>query len=342
MSEVTIYTLAKKLNMSPSAVSRAFNPSGRVSAEKRALVLAEAERLGYSPNKHASRLSMRTVKIGVIISCRFQVNIDKMHLGIREAHAELKDYKIKYDMTLLRDDVNGAEDYRLAIEKYKGFDGVIVMGMSDDRYTPLLCELCGYVPAVVQVQSINPNAPTLFTSKHDERVAAELASEFLSNCIRGRSDKGVVLFTGRQKNTLHASARDAFLRSAESLGVSVLDVVDMDDREERLEALLPGVFEKHRDNIGGIYISSGFSLPLCRYVLEHNIDIPIVTSDIYGEIREYMKLGVVSATISQDVSSQMRIAFERLASHLINGDEVPSIVYTDTQIIMRSNMHQFD
>ena len=342
MSEVTIYTLAKKLNMSPSAVSRAFNPNGRVSAEKRALVLAEAERLGYTPNRHASRLSMRTVKIGVIINCRFQVNTDKMLVGIREAHGGLKDYKINYDLTLLRDDVNGVEDYRTAIEKYKGYDGVIVMGMSDDRYTDALCELCDAVPAVAQVQSINPHAQTLFASKHDEGVAAELAAELLSGCLRGRAEKNVILFTGRQKNTLHSSARDAFLTAASGYGISVLDVIDMDDREDSLERMLPSLFERYSGAIGGIYITSGFSLPLCRYLYERGLDIPLVTSDIYDGIREYMRLGVVTATISQDVTSQMRIAFERLVGHIINGDAVPKTVYTDTQIIMRSNMHQFD
>ena len=342
MSKITIYTLAEKLNMTPSMVSRAFNPKARISAEKRRAVLAEAEKCGFTPNRHASRLSMRTVSIGIIISCRFQVNIDKMLLGIRQAHERLKDYKIHYDLTLLRDDVNGLGDYRAAVEKYKSADGVIVMGMSGERYAPYLAELCDAVPAVAQVQSINNLVKTTFSSKHDERIAAELAAEFLCNCLRGRPECGVLMFTGRQGNPLHASAKNAFLSLAVALGVSVLEVIDMDDREDKLGSALPSIFDEHQGKIGGIYITSGFSLPLCRYLHEHKLDIPLVTSDIYDEIREYMKLGVVSATISQDVASQMRIAFERLVGHIINGEEVPDVVYTDTQIIMRSNMHQFD
>ena len=38
--KVTIYTLAEKLNMSVSAVSRAFNPNSKLSAEKRKIILA--------------------------------------------------------------------------------------------------------------------------------------------------------------------------------------------------------------------------------------------------------------------------------------------------------------
>ena len=44
--KVTIYTLAEKLNMSVSAVSRAFNPNSKLSAEKRKIILEAAEQYG--------------------------------------------------------------------------------------------------------------------------------------------------------------------------------------------------------------------------------------------------------------------------------------------------------
>ena len=35
MADVTIYTLAKELNMTPSMISRAFNPEAKIREEKR-------------------------------------------------------------------------------------------------------------------------------------------------------------------------------------------------------------------------------------------------------------------------------------------------------------------
>ena len=67
MADVTIYTLAKELNMAPSMVSRAFNPACKVSKQKRKLILETAEKYGFSPNKMASRLSMKKIKIGTLI-----------------------------------------------------------------------------------------------------------------------------------------------------------------------------------------------------------------------------------------------------------------------------------
>ena len=50
-----------------TAVSRAFNPSSRLDPEKRRLVLETAAKYGFTPNRMASRLSMREIKIGIII-----------------------------------------------------------------------------------------------------------------------------------------------------------------------------------------------------------------------------------------------------------------------------------
>ena len=55
-----------------------------------------------------------------------------------------------------------------------------------------------------------------------------------------------------------------------------------------------------------------------------------------------MEKGIVTATIAQNVSNQSRVAFEMLVQHLLNGIECPSIVYTDVQLVLRSNMHQFN
>ena len=161
MPKITIYTLAERLNMTPSMVSRAFNPRAKISAEKRRTVLREAEKCGFTPNRHASRLSMRAVNIGIIISCRFKVNTDKMLLGIRRAEEHLRDYKVHFDVTVLRDDENTTEDYRRTVEKYKGYDGVIVTGMGEAKYTHLLTELCSAVGAVAQVQSANSEVDSL-------------------------------------------------------------------------------------------------------------------------------------------------------------------------------------
>lgn len=342
MSDVTIYTIAKELNMTPSMVSRAFNPEARVSEEKRKIVLETAKKYHFSPNKFASRLSRKTVRIGILINSKFQITTDNIISGIKEAHEELKDYKIQYDISVVRPFQKTGEDICEIVERYKSYDGIILTGMSSDKYTELINELFDANPNVVQVQAINDRANYLFGSKHDEKLASGLAAEFLYNCLRKAKRKNILLFTGDQGSTLHASAADAFRAACGKVGLDILSTVDTKDKEEYFKELLPDIFARYGEQTDGIYITCGVSAPLCRYLEENGYDIPFVAFDTHGEIKSYMEKGIISATIAQNISNQAKVAFEMLVKHLITGEKCPKTVYTNVQLVLKSNMHQFN
>ena len=129
--KVTIYTLAEKLNMSVSAVSRAFNPNSKLSAEKRKIILEAAEQYGYVQNKMASRLSQQPIRIGVLMRGRIKAFYLKMLDGIKAAYADFQNYKVTCDIrTLSRDDFS-ADNACAVLEEFRsaGYDGVILHGI---------------------------------------------------------------------------------------------------------------------------------------------------------------------------------------------------------------------
>jgi LacI family transcriptional regulator len=66
--KVTIYDIARELNVTVSTVSRALNDSRSISIETKAQVRAMAAKLNYSPNKLAASLkSGKSYTIGVIV-----------------------------------------------------------------------------------------------------------------------------------------------------------------------------------------------------------------------------------------------------------------------------------
>ena len=342
MSDVTIYTLAKELNMTASMVSRAFNPEAKISEEKRKTVLAAAKKYNFSPNRMASRLSMRTVQIGIVINARFAAGADKMVSGIESAYEKLKDYKVKYDIVRMNPIENKSEDYVKELNKLKKYDGVILTGMSSAKYTGMINGLYKENPNIVQVQAINNEANYLFASKHDEEIASKLAAEFLYNCIKRSERKNILLFTGEKESAVHASAGAAFCRECNEYGLKILDCIDMKDNEEYFRGIIPDVFRKYGEEADGIYITSGISSALCEYMDENKIDLPFVGFDTYEEIKKYMEKGIVSSTIAQNVSKQMETAFEMLVEHIITGRVYSKIVHTDVQLVLKSNMHQFE
>lgn len=88
--------------------------------------------------------------------------------------------------------------------------------------------------------------------------------------------------------------------------------------------------------------NSGLSAPLCRYLEAGNYDIPFIAFDTYEDIKSYMKKGIVSASIAQNVGKQMEDAFEMLVKHIITGEACPQTIYTDVHLVLKSNMHQFN
>ncbi len=341
MAETTIYTLARELNMTPSMISRAFSPNAKISEDKRRLVLETAEKKGFVPNKLASRLSMKKVRIGVIVNSRFKINTDKMLVGFESAYSKLKDYKIEYDVKVMNPLKNTFEEYSEAIDSFKDYDGVILTGMSATKYTDLINTLYKSCPSIVQVQAVNNEASHLFASKHDEKSASSLASEFLYNCLKRSSSKNVILFTGDLDTTLHKSAADAFCEECKKHSLNLTDIIDMKDDASYFEKILPDMYRK-LCNTDGIYITSGISSPLCKFLERERLDAFLVAFDTHCEIKSYMEKGVISATISQDVSRQAESAFELLVKHIISGAECPETIYTDVQLVLKSNINQFN
>lgn len=68
MKHVTIKDVAKRLNVSVSSVSRAFNNKYDIKKETKELILSTAKEMGYFPNPIAKKLSQnKSLNIGVVV-----------------------------------------------------------------------------------------------------------------------------------------------------------------------------------------------------------------------------------------------------------------------------------
>lgn len=85
MKHITIKDVAKKLNVSISTVSRAFNNKYDIKPETRDLILKTAEEIGYRPNPIARKLiQQRSLNVGVVVPEFENSFFPKVMLGIQE------------------------------------------------------------------------------------------------------------------------------------------------------------------------------------------------------------------------------------------------------------------
>lgn len=335
MKKVTIYTLAEELGMTPSMVSRALNPNGKVNEQKRKLVLQAAEKYHFMPNKVASRLSGKVIKIGVVICTHFKPIRRDLIDGIVAAYAELKDYKIEYEL-FEQTDAYSPEEFSAFTAKLQHCDGVIVSGYSGDAFAESLRKLNN----LVFLQSSNENVDYLFAVEHDMALASDMASEFLANALQFSERKNITLFTGTLTSPLHTRAKKAFCKACEANGLHIVNSFDTGDKEELLEQILHTDFDQsHTD---GIYITSGVSLPLCRFAEENKLSIPLVTFDVYNELNEYIKKRIISATMFQNAKKQAKTAFEGLVHYLVDNTVPKKNILTSVQLVMKSNLKLYE
>ena len=125
---VTIKDIAKKTNFSYATVSRALNNKPGISKKTRAIILAEAEKLGYQPNGLARGLVMKhTNTIGLVIPDISNPFFPEIARGVEDTAQ-----KLGYNVFLCNTnwDVNNEKNYLKALLE-KRVDGLIIKPAND-------------------------------------------------------------------------------------------------------------------------------------------------------------------------------------------------------------------
>ena len=85
MAKITITELAKRLGVSACTVNKALSGKPKVSDTTRRRVLAEAERLGYRPNRMAQVLARNPIRLAYVHPDHFPSFFGRFEAGVRAA-----------------------------------------------------------------------------------------------------------------------------------------------------------------------------------------------------------------------------------------------------------------
>ena len=348
--KVTMYTLASELNMSVSAISRAFNPNSKLSVEKRTLILAAAEKAGYVPNQSASRLSQSTLNIGVLLYEYMPSYAKYLVSGIESAYNELKGFKVNADIRRLTYGEASSDDAYAILDEFVAnrYDGILLTpppsGLLSETNPFMERKVREITSAGIKVGLIDEDAPNsgrLFVSMNNLEVTGKIAAELLTSFVAKKPCNVALFYTGKIKS------RDLFLRSAEEAGINVVAHeyinISMEEKYQRMnKEKLDSVFTKNPE-INGVYVNTANCLPVCRYLEKHDPEhrITLITSDIFDEMQSYIRKGIIKASIYQDPFSQGYNAFKTLYYVLAEKRKVPEEILAHPQIILKSNIDLF-
>lgn len=341
--KVTIYDIAKTLNVSPATVTRAMNGQPKVGMEKRELILKTAKEMGYYANKVAVSLARKQIKIGVVIYGAVEAFYNELISGADAAYKELQDFNVTRDMfsfsTSEYDDAEFISELnKIAQKKY---DGIMIYSLND---TPEIAKTVDQIIAKnIIVYTMNTDITTQnnhYCIMNDGFVAGRLAAELLDWMVVNRK---ICYFMGGEHTQCLLNINKAFTQELKNRGLVLLESYYDDGNMEKAYREVDDILVNHPD-VGGIYINSAISEPICKRLVEMNMQnkIKIVTSDLIPSIKENIKKGIIQATIFQDPFFQAKTCFRNLYKIIAEGYKPVKYIYTRPQIISSSNLSFFE
>lgn len=340
MKKVTIYDIASELNISTATVNRALNNKAQISEKTRSLVLAKAEELGYSSNRAAKSLARHTIKLDFVIYNRVPVFHNEVIAGVRKAFDDLRDFNVQGEIH----EITGTEYFvhRRILDKMeelfeKKHDGLLLLGTFDT--TGYHEAFRRYKKGGFKVALVNGDMPGCerdFAVRQNDRLAGRLAAELL---YRFQGSGPVAAFSGRTDIEGHMQSIHGFCEECERRSLPVAAIYENLDDPELAAYNTMRLFREHPE-ITGIYVNSANSEPVCRKIVELGLSgrVSLVTSDLFADIRSYMKQDVVQATIFQDPFQQGYLAVEQMYKYIAEGILPEDVMYIEPSVILQSNI----
>ena len=308
------------------------------------MILETAERRGYRPNKMASRLSMRPIRIGVLNFSYVRAYYMEIMDGIRHAHETLKDYKVDCDLRILQRGEHSMDEAIAVLDEFleQKYDGVIICGIYEDCVISYIDRMKQAGIPVATIQYDLRSSRRLFASVGNYEVIGKTAAQLCGMLLRGSACKDTVMFTGNKSSPTHRMLVDVFCAAAPENGFRIVDIYDTMDDAACCEKMVTQAFSTHPD-IAAIYASSANSLPICRY-LERNGNaekVAFIASDVFEELYPYIENGYIDATIYQEPFKMGDNAFSSLYWYLADGTAVEDVLMSTPRVVLRSNLHCF-
>jgi len=312
---VSVKDIAKELNISLSTVHKALTGKPGVGEERRRQVLETAHKLGYTVNPIAQSLSRKDMNIGIFMPSEWQEYFGSMRDGMQKELDELRKYKVKgffYDISsdFSRDDAKKALEW---LEK-NGIDALI--------YCPSMYDLNDEFTSAVKKSGIPVflagdgvcELETISKIETDAELSGKLAADFFRCVYPDGAKAAVFIGTSRIKN--HIEKAQAFTQRLESFGGTVVKLCQTFDDNQKTYDYMKEVSDK----VNAVYVATATSLPVCRYIEENGLEnkISLVCTDIFEELKYYMKKGIVKASVFQNQTqvgkSSVRSVYEYLVA----------------------------
>ncbi len=317
----TIKMIAEKAGVSRGTVDRVLNHRGNVNPNTEKKIKEIAKELGYTPNQAGIALAARKkgYTIDVILCSVGNEFFDDVKNGLKRGMQEADNFGIKVNILEMKGyDVE--RQIKLLEKAGEEADLVILNAIND--------------PAVIdKVRELkNKNIETIIinTSLESEDVLTEVCVDYIESGATAAGLMGLML--GKEayiviamgsKNVLgHNERVVGFVENMKKRHpeYNIIATFETKDDVELAYSTMKEVLTSHPET-SAVYITSGGQRGVCRAIEETGRkDIVVITSDGTKTVQEYVRKGIIRATVMQGPERQGYESMHKAVYYLVYGE----------------------
>ena len=331
---VTRYDIAEMAGTSPRSVTRAFQDSSEISEKTKQRILEIANRVGYRPNKVAGRMCGKPLVIGYIITGSVDVFSLELIRGAKMAAEALADFKteilIRHCRTV-REGLTAIEEllsYPIdGLLYYGGKSAVQILDSVAANGIPFATTVIGGGKGNIQMHI------TVDTERKG-RMGASMLSML-------NPSGPVAYFAGDLEESHHTSILDGFRAEAVECGLNISAVFNTQDDSRCAEEQALKLIKEY-PQCSSVFFASANSVSAIEVFRRHGFHPTIIASDVFPQMSEFIREGIVSATIYQNPAKQARLGIMSLYEYLTEKKQQSPQILITPQIVIRSNLDVYE
>ena len=337
---VTIYDIAKDVNLSPTTVYRALNGKGRISGKTQNRILESADRMGYRANLAASSMSRKTIKIGIVFDLYFPGFHDRIISQMRDTFDQLYDFKIEGIFAPL----DSIYDKNVQINKLKAIANdvnaiIFSPWTSDEAYIEFIDTCASKNLPVFTVINDIPQSKRAGTIRTNSNIVGDVGAQLLM--MLGSKD-GNALFVSNKDIQNQNELMHGFINRIKMTGNVPIGVYETQN-DDRMGYYLTDKLLNEQPDISGIFVGISQSMGVCNRIVESGLAgrIKLVCVDIFEKMAEMLENDIVQATIYQQTSEIGREAVIAVYEYLVSNHTGIKISLSKPQILIKSNYREY-
>ncbi len=340
----TMKTIADQLGISIGTVDRALKNRGRIHEETRRRVLETARQLGYRASSwEAQSPSARSLRTVALYPAKDEQFFNEISNGMSAAMRDLMGTGISLErMHTIRHSLTSQQHM---LEKLGGrmdaWDALILAAAHPSALNEDINRFVDAGKVVITIDSDAVNSKRLLFVGQDQYrsgcVAANLMGEFL------HGEGTVLLLTGFHSVWGHEQRLKGFMEIVrrDYPRIGLIGPYEYFDEDFTVRELLSTALKQHPE-ITGIYGTSSVALSqaAAHLVAQGKQHTRLIGFDTDDEIVQYLREGVIDATLLQDPYAQGYYSLRLLARHVFDRwAPKRSSFYTRMEILLRENAH---